>query len=275
VAQASRRIGAFERRTGLAVAKVMAPPHGHCSAEVFGGLRRLGFLAACISRPYPWLEQAPADRPLAQWEPADVVDGMGVLPRYSLTRSREDMPLRAFLDQPLVLYGHHGDLAGRADLLEEIASEVNRLGEVSWRDIGAIARSSFLTRREGALLRVRMLTRTAEVQVPAGIERVSVELGGSDAPGAIGDAKSGRESFLLVRSSGVAAAHMLASGASVEVGEGELLGIRASSKDHLDPHAVPAARTRVWPRARRLLVEGRDRLAPAIDSARPRRTGGR
>ncbi len=75
MAQALRRIAALERASGLSVARVMAPPHGVCSEEALRAMFRLGFEAACISRPYPWRDGLPAPSPLAGWHPAELVAG--------------------------------------------------------------------------------------------------------------------------------------------------------------------------------------------------------
>jgi hypothetical protein len=268
VAQALRRIHRLERRSGLSVARVMAPPHGRCSFEVFQALRRTGYAAACISRPYPWLERPPGDRVLAQWEIADVVSGLPVLPRYSLTMSREDIPLRAFLGQPLILYGHHEDLAGGAELLDGIAAEINRIGEVRWGDLASIARSSHLTRRDGDLLRVRMYTREADLELPPGVRGLAVELAG----GVHGDVQTG-DSVVLISDSSRRTAAL---GETVALdGEDRPLRVRLTATDAIAVEAVPAPRWRLWPRARRVLVESRDRLTPAIRLRQRGRAGGR
>jgi hypothetical protein len=258
VAQALGRVEALERRTGVAVARVMAPPHGECSQAVFHALRRTGFLAACISRPYPWLQKPPADRPLAQWDIADIADGLPVLPRYSLTRSTEDLPLRSLLGQPLILYGHHGDIASGPERLEEIAREVNRLGEVRWSDLAAIARSSFRTRRDGETLRVRLYTREAEIEVPGGMRHLIVEVPGGEAH------REGISAQLM----SAAGASKMPLGAPVELEGDGPLRVSLLSDDGVDAAAMRSPRWRPWPRARRLLVEGRDRLAPRLDRAR-------
>jgi hypothetical protein len=250
-AEAVRRVAALERRTGLAVARVMAPPHGECSQVALRALRRAGLLAACISRPYPWLASAPPNRPLAQWDIADVVAGLPVLPRYPLGACREELPLRAFLGQPLILYGHHGDLAGGAELLDQVAGQVNRLGAVRWSDLASLARSSFLTRRDGDLLRVRMLAREIELELPAGVERVVLER-----PNGVGG---------LV---GVTARHRSIAarpGEEVALLHGERgLHARLLAGDGVDVEEIPPPRRRLWPPARRLLAQGRDRLTPAL-----------
>ncbi len=150
-AQALRRTAAFEQRTGVAVDRVMVPPHERLSESVARALHACGFQALTTTRPYPWvadtlerhwLERPPGAGPLAAWGPVDVIaGGLPVLLRADFHFPREDLALRAFLGQPLILYGHHDLLARGPDALAQAAGEINRLGEVRWRSLGAIART--------------------------------------------------------------------------------------------------------------------------------------
>ena len=95
---------------------------------------QLGFEALAIDRANPWRFRPEQEKPVAGWELAELVSGgLPVIRRESLSVSREDLILRAFLGQPLVLYGHHDDLSEGPDLLREIvAEEIDRLGDVRW-----------------------------------------------------------------------------------------------------------------------------------------------
>jgi hypothetical protein len=151
VAQALRRTVAFERRTAVAVDRVMVPPHERVSEPVARALYACGFQALTTTRPYPWLADTPqrswlarpdAVGPLAAWGPVDVVaGGLQVLLRAEFDHPREDLVLRAFLGQPLILYGHHDLLAQGPDALAQAAAEIDRLGDVRWCSLGAIARA--------------------------------------------------------------------------------------------------------------------------------------
>jgi hypothetical protein len=151
VAQALRRTAAFERRTGLRVDRVMIPPHERLSEPVSRALRACGFDALCTTRPYPWvadtlerhwLARPPDVGPLAAWGPVDLVaGGLPVLLRAEFDHPREDLALRAFLGQPLILYGHHDLLAGGPGALAEATAQINRLGDVRWCSLGKMARA--------------------------------------------------------------------------------------------------------------------------------------
>ena len=142
-AQALRRVDQLERRTRVSVARVMVPPHGVLSEVIARALLRTGYEAACANQPYPWLERPPGDRPVAGWGVTEiVVGGLPMIPRFRLM-NRDDLPLRAFLDQPLVLYGHSEDLADGYDVLAEAAEDVNAVGGVEWVSPRAIAQTNY------------------------------------------------------------------------------------------------------------------------------------
>lgn len=240
---ALRRIAAFERRAGVPVCRVMAPPHERVSAAAARGLLDAGFEAISMSRPYPWLadpERSFLVRPreasaLTGWWPADAVaGGLPVLLRSAFTHPREDLVLRAFLDQPLLLYGHHDDLAA-LDGLADAAAQINRLGDVAWRSVSAISRASAHTRREGSTLRVRPWTRRVEIEPPIGVDRLVIE----------------------------PRPELAAGGEPIEV---EVAGPGAVTVTlPAPPTATPAPQPRrAWPVARRLAGEGRDRMVPLL-----------
>jgi hypothetical protein len=259
MAQALRRIAALERRCGLSVARVMAPPHGACSEAALRAMFRLGFEAACISRPYPWRDELPAPTPLAGWHPAELVcGGIPVAPRQPLSAPREDLAFRALLGQPLILYGHHDDFADGLDLLAQAAADIDDLGEVRWGALGSVAGGAYATRRLADTLLVRMHARRVSVELPEGITALRV----------LAQEPLGGAGWQDVRHGGGVARMTFKDGTGVS----ESLSVSASGKldlelvanRPLDPAQVGAPRLKAWPLTRRLLVEGRDRLQPLL-----------
>ena len=185
--QALRRADRFERRARVPVARVMVPPHERLSEPAARALLTCGFEGVCVTRPYPWTRQGPetpwltrpADvGPLVAWRPAEIVaGGLPLMLRVPFGHAREDLVLRAFLGQPLVLYGHHGDLHGGLDLLAEAAAFVNRLGPVRWAPLDELTRGLVETRRSGRVLTLRPFARRIAVEVPEGVEEVHVDAG--------------------------------------------------------------------------------------------------
>jgi len=256
-AQALRRVEAFGRRTGVAVDRVMVPPHEACSQATLNGLRRCGFEAITMTRPYPWVEFEPHSwlarpedaGPLVGWGPAEFVEGVPTLLRHPIAdRSTAELTLRAFLDQPLILYGHHEDAVGGPAALLEAVEEVNRIAPARWCSLSEIAATSFETRQDGSRLSVRPLTRMAQIEIPVGIEELTVEL---PAVGINPD-----QQILRVGE------RENDPGEPLAVEPGSSLQITLSPLDATDPAAVPPPRRRPLAVARRLASEGRDRLRP-------------
>lgn len=261
-AQALRRLHSFERRTGATVERVMVPPHEECSEATVRALLRCGFAAISMTRPFPWLALPPRTwlaRPegadaLVGWRPADFTAGLPLLIRHPIAqRSPAEMALRAYLGQPLVLYGHHDDLLGGPEVLAEAAAEVNRLGPTSWRSLGEIAAGNYETRRAGEALGVRMLSRTARVEIPHDLESLSVTVPPTLEP-------RDCQLFLDGRPARLDEARPVVPGSSVE--------IELRVENAIDATAVPAPRRQPLAIARRLGAESRDRLVPLAVRAR-------
>ena len=252
LAQALRRIEAFEQGAGVHVDRVMVPPHGACSPDVVRALGRFHFDALCVSDVY-----ASAERPsLAGWHPADVVHGFPVVSRHHLAAARDELPLRAFLRQPLVLYGHHDDVSGGLDVLAEAAEDVSRLGEVEWTSLERIVSSNVLTRREDHVLRVRPFARRARIEIPAGVTEIVADL-----PPELTSAGATRVTVRLPDGDTRAAD---LGGGRFAVDGGRFVELRVEPERLLAPHEVPPPPRRPRAIARRLLTEGRDRTRPFL-----------
>jgi hypothetical protein len=271
VAQALRRIQAFEQRSGVPVSRVMVAPHGVCSREVVRTLSRLNFDALCISRPYPWLARPPRawlEHPvdasaLVGWEPASVIeDGLPVLLRRGFQDPVEDLALRAFLNQALIIHGHHADVADGLDLLRELAATVNAFGEVDWCSLGDIAAGNVATRRDDASLHVRMFTRRTRVVVPEGLRELRVSLPFLQ-PGPRGLTLRCVPAGSGVATNGAAALSPGGEHAFALGGAGGRFDLSLSSTSATGAPADGGLPTPAWAVARRLMSEGRDRIEPA------------
>ena len=105
--QAIQRIERFERRTGLAVSRVMVPPYGACSEEMLAALPRYGFEAACISHgSLRFHNKTRAWTKNLGFLPSEMIEGCPVLPRWGLTGpTTNSILLAAFLKQAIILQG--------------------------------------------------------------------------------------------------------------------------------------------------------------------------
>jgi hypothetical protein len=244
--QGLARIERFERRYRVHVGRVMAPPHGACSEAMAAEMPALGYEALCISRPYPWLEQPPPDRVLAGWRPTEILaSGLPVIPRLHFHADRSEIVLRAFLGQPVVLYGHHGDVRDGLDILRGASDEINRLGDVRWGSLDQIVSNMYETRVDGQRLFLRLFTRRATVRVPEGISHLHVEWSGSaTSEPVIVNGKPADESGVSI-----------ASGATAEI---------RVTRDGPQPDGRVSRRVQIWPYVRRGLAESRDRVLPLV-----------
>lgn len=259
LAQALRRIAGFESRSGVAVGRVMAPPHGACSLPALEAMFRLGFDGACISRPHPWRDGLAPLSPLVGWDPAEMVaGGLPILPRYPLDRSREDLIFRALLGQPLILYGHHWDFSEGLDVLARAADDVNRLGDVAWGPARAIAVNRHQARRRGETLEVHMHSRSTVVEIPNGVSALVVHSGQAhgDAPPLLSVAGGPPQPL--------ARAGFGWSSSAMEVAPLRRVRLSLVPDRALDPGALPSLAPRPWAIARRALVECRDRGRPLL-----------
>jgi len=177
--RALRRIERIEEKFGLKFSRVMAPPHGAFSIGSMGCLASLGIEAACVSWGSIWSSNRDdAWTRLLGAHPGLLISGLGILPRFRLAEGIENqLLLSAYLNQPIIPVGHHWDVAEGLDLLKEVASFVNGLGDVLWCDTGTMARKNYLVKENGKALHVRPLSRVVDLHVEDdGLEEVIVEL---------------------------------------------------------------------------------------------------
>ena len=269
LAQALRRIQGFERRSGLNVARVMAPPYGAFWAGAAAWMLRLGYEAVCVSRAS--LTGRNGNLP---WNPSFghsstefLEDGFPVIPRQALALDQEDgYRLAAFLDQPIIPHGHHHDCREGFGLIERAVQTINSLGPVVWSDMTALSRSNYETLRSGPTLRIRMHARQVTVPVvDEGIQNLVVERPWID------DHTQCAESLICQRAAETRL-HQAAYRASQPIpvsGTGPLTLI-APPHQPIDPAHVPPPPYAVWPTIRRALSEARDRFSPFLPGPKSR-----
>lgn len=257
-AQALRRISRFEEKTGLSVDRVMVPPHGPCSDEMLNGMLFVGIEALC--RDPVWWSNWPAERlATADWHMADVAPNGGSIIRrrhFLDPLVRDETALTIFLDQPVVLFGHHYDVSPGYEVLGETAEWLRGFGQVTWQRLSGLARSNYVSRAEpDSVLRIRSYSRRFSVAVPENVEKLLVELPSYDAI-ELDRLRDRHSEFELAVANGVASAEIPAPPA----GQLELLLERRSV-------VSPAPLGRVNPSAvtRRAVAETRDRLQPIVE----------
>jgi hypothetical protein len=261
LAQALRRVARFERRTGLRVERVIAPPHGGCSDSVLAQASRLPVEAICTSAEPLAHAQKRTSLPLAfGLLPAWFGPGCcPVIRRWDLVYGLMPLRLAAFLGQAIVAYGHHQDCAEGLEPLAQIASVVNTWGETNWASLETILGGNYRTMRDNELMHVQMCSRNVRVPVPEKVSYVVVH-------SAVGDATDqGRVSV----ASRDGQAQECTPGVPFRVAGPGRLQLRMQSSVIIDPATVSPPAHRLWPALRRALSTGRDRLMPLIRNFHP------
>lgn len=274
--QALNRIEKFEARSGLEVARVMSAPHSACTEEMLNAMLLLGYEAGCI--PWDSLFRFNPERRWGAGTGLDMVDFLGGgLPVMTRVRLRPDwnprlklypdwktgVILNAFLSQPIIVMGHHTDTADGLNLLGEVADTVNRLGDVIWMDMKAIARSNYMTRSDGTSLGVKMYSRRIVVRVPDNIRTVWVERPWVD--GGVGQTE-----VLVCKRTGAGPLKLNAEKVTtlIPVEPLETIELASIPDGEVDLLSLPSLPFRLWPPVRRLMTEGRDRILPILSGRR-------
>ena len=171
-------------------------------------------------------------------DPADAAD----LPRRRRRAAR--LPRH-----PIILYGHHQDVAGGFDLLAENAARVNRIDGVRWDSVGAIAAANFDVLEDGDRLDVRPLSRRIALDAAPRARTVVVR-----------EPEDALEPGALVAWSADGGARR-AFGEALEVPAGATPVIRLHGAADVDPATVRVPAWRPGPKLRRAATEARDRAA--------------
>ena len=263
LAKALRRVERFERRTGLAVSRVMVPPHEACSQQALSLLMLLGYDAVCMTRPHPWVSLAEQSSPYATsagdvgagWSPAEVRhDGFPILLRRGIS-SVDEIALRAYLDQPLVFYAHIEDLRSGLELLRDAASEINSYPGVCWCTLGELAASNYATSRpRDNSLHVRPFARRVRIDNLDAIEELNI-LWPHDKDARVRLVSRARDGSADTGDHPARRTLRLTPG--VTSVEATLVPAKA-----IDPQSIRPGRSHPTAVARRLLTETRDRALP-------------
>ena len=258
LAQALDRIEKLERRSKVAVSRFMAPPHGACSEPMLATMAELGYEGACISRgSLEHFNQGAGWTRDIGIRPSDFVSGTPVFSRFRIGRDCQiAIVIAALLRQPIIPVGHHQDVAGGLRLFSELAEFINSLGDVCWRSMSDIGKAHYATRLEGRILRARMHSRLVEITVPDGVRQLVIERPWLDS--------GSSEPLIIVPKTGSQPETVSAS-VPLSVVPGQQVVVRSGPAPLNFVAALPRRGLPVWPMARRLLTEARDRVAPILN----------
>jgi hypothetical protein len=250
-----RRIAEFESRAGVAVARVMAAPHGAFPETIADPMLRLGFESACVS--VGSLIRWNSDKHWAADLGFPFVQSLGAqgFPVFHRTSTKEiDIRLSAYLGHPIIIATHHQDFASNLALIETLANMVNGISAVRWIPIENISRTNYLSRFDKGELQVKLFTRRAEIPLPDDAVALLLQSSPFSRETSIDlrKEKSGDNGICQYRISD------------------NMLHIFFPPKEPVDYKQVDPMRLGLWPITRRLLAETRDRVKPVLSLASAR-----
>lgn len=254
VAQAVSRTEAIERESGLAVARVMVPPHGACSGVYLEALAHAGFLGATTTRGAVWEHSDGRERqPGSGMALAEIVHGLPIIHRFRFNsdRWRHRVAVSAYLEHPLLAYGHHGDFSGGLDAFDEVARRITDLG-ATWVSPADLFATNFETRLESRTRWVRPFSRQVVVPAETGCDEVRLNLDGFSDAGT---------STVVHSSDNSSDSQQFPAGEDIciPVAGGRRVSISLSSANREEATMIPARRTSLTSALRRILSESRDR----------------
>jgi peptidoglycan/xylan/chitin deacetylase (PgdA/CDA1 family) len=149
VKQALGRMDRFQALTGVPYDKVMVFPHSIGGEGVLAGLKTYNYLATVNGWNVPMDRVNPIDLSFAL---RPVTLSYGDFPSVSRYSAEVPIPnsliaLGAFLDNPMLFYGHHGMFANGIGAFDTVADEVNKVEPtIKWRSLGEIVKHLYLVK---------------------------------------------------------------------------------------------------------------------------------
>jgi hypothetical protein len=256
-----RRIADLESRSGIAVARIMAAPHGAFAEFMANLMARLGYEGACVSigSLLRWNPEKlwPANFGFSMAQPL----GSSALPVFHrIGISETDIRLSAFLGNPVIIATHHHDCVSNFARLESMANIINEATDVRWRGIEDISRTNFVSKTQNGMLHIWPHSR--RLTVPLSTEITDVEVCRSPYCGGFTiDLRNPRRDGTQAALDDVPARYRISN---------NTLEIFLPASNTVDYRQVESKSAGLWPVVRRLLTEARDRTQPILSLASAR-----
>lgn len=259
LAQALRRFERFHGHSGLEVCHVMEAPHGALSRPMLEAMIPLEYDAA-IATPRLLIRYANA----STWDGTMGMDltnitlpgGFPVLPRIKIWGARHlatDVVLAAFLEQPILIVGHHVDFWQGYGLFEETAALINSFGDYEWASPKTIARLCYKQLHQNDQCRVRLYGRKTDLSVEPGVRKLWLHRAWTP-NGPAETIRVAREGAEIWHSTSIDSVL-----GPIDVNPGDRLEISVSVQGALHCHSVPPPPPNFLAIARKCLQEFRDR----------------
>jgi hypothetical protein len=256
-----RRIAGLESRSGVAVARIMAAPHGAFAEFMADLMVRLGYEGACVSigSLLRWNPEKlwPANLGFSMAQP---LGGLGFPVFHRIGLSETDVRLSAFLDHPVIVTTHHQDCVSNFARFASMADTVNSIDTVRWMGIEEISTTNFVSRKQNEVLRIRPYSR--RLAVPLSSEITEVEVCPSPYCGGFTiDLQNHHRDGTETAVHNVPARHRISN---------NTLEIFFPPSHAVDYRQVESRGVGLWPIVRRILTEARDRTRPLLSPASAR-----
>jgi hypothetical protein len=256
-----RRISDLESRSGVAVARIMAAPHGAFAEFMADLMVRLGYEAACVS-----IGSLLRWNPEKLW-PADLgfslAQSLGSLafPVFHRTGiSETDIRLSAFLGHPVIVATHHQDCVSNFARLESMANIINETPNIQWMGIEDISRTNFLSKTQNGILQIWPYSRRFKIALSPEITSLQV-CRSPYCDGFTIDLRSNHQDGTETTMPNVPARCKISN---------NMIEVFFPPTDRVDYNQVASKRVGMWPIVRRLLTEARDRTKPILSLASAR-----
>jgi len=166
--QAIARMEKFKSLTGIPYDRVMVFPHGVAPEATFAAMKQYGYLLTTNSDNVPLGAERPSDF-LFYLRPQTLrYSNFSSVLRYSaeIPLPRAILAVAAFLENPILLYGHEKLFAPGIGTFNGVADTVNAIQpDTRWRSLGEIAQHLYLLRlREDQNFDVHMYSSQARLE---------------------------------------------------------------------------------------------------------------
>ena len=167
IEQALARMEEFKKLTGLPFEPVFVFPHGIAPAKTLGLLKKYNFLTTVNSDNIPLDSKKPQNAIFHLRTTTLDFENFPSLKRNSVERfSPAETAINLFLDNPILLYGHHDIFQNGISSFNEVAEVVNNIEpNVRWQSLGYIVRHQYLQKiRADGNYDVRAFCKTFELE---------------------------------------------------------------------------------------------------------------
>jgi hypothetical protein len=234
-------------------------------------MTRFDFDATSLTRPHQWAIEdgaSPFTHPFGKADSGFALaeispHGMPALTRRGVDEL-EDARIRAFLDQPIVLYAHVTDGTGSLEAFARAARVLNRLPGLTWCSVGELAATNYRKLDRGGELYVEPFSRRLELVLAPETTTVTVKplRTRSEATRSVETALPPDDAELTVLDDVETRVSVSASDMP------RCVSLRLVAADRLDPAAFPSRRRRPRHALRRAAAEARDRTLPLVAATR-------